>query len=183
MKRLIFILLLFILILSLSSAGILRGGSFDGDKAGVMTGYSDSSLSGGALALLGKGLAVTLLLISTSAILGCILGFAFCLIRMTGRKVAGAKDVAEECAAGSRRARMLFDEYGSRLADFISPVLMRFGADMLVLGGNISRAYGLFGPALENGMERNGCDVRVRTSALLGRAAMTGAASLFRAGD
>ena len=78
---------------------------------------------------------------------------------------------------------MLFDEYGSRLADFISPVLMRFGADMLVLGGNISRAYGLFGPALENGMERNGCDVRVRTSALLGRAAMTGAASLFRAGD
>ena len=90
MKRLIFILLLLILILSLSSAGILRGGSFDGDKAGVMTVYSDSSLSGGALALLGKGLAVTLLLISTSAILGCILGFAFCLIRMTGRKVADA---------------------------------------------------------------------------------------------
>lgn len=102
---------------------------------------------------------------------------------LTGRKVAGAKDVADECAAGSRRARMLFEEYGSRFADFISPVLKRFGADMLVLGGNISRAYGLFGPALENGMARNGCSVRVRTSALLDRAAMTGAASLFRAGD
>ena len=94
MKRLIFILLLLILILSLSSAGILRGGSFGGNKAGIMTVYSDSSLSGGALALLGKGLAVTLLLISTSAILGCILGFAFCLIRMTGRKVADAIDLS-----------------------------------------------------------------------------------------
>ena len=97
--------------------------------------------------------------------------------------MAGAKDVADECAAGSLQARMLFEEYGSRFADFISPVLKRFGADMLVLGGNISRAYGLFGPALENGMARNGCSVRVRTSALLDRAAMTGAASLFREGD
>lgn len=76
-------------------------------------------------------------------------------------------------------ARRLFDVYGEELAQFAGPVLTRFNADVLVLGGNISRAYPLFGPALERRFAADGIRVAVRTSALLDHAAMIGAASLF----
>lgn len=96
-----------------------------------------------------------------------------------GRAVSGAKEVADRCACGEKAAKALFEEYGARFAAFAAPVLKRFRAEMLVLGGNISRAYGHFGPALEKGLEQASCGVRVRTSALLDHAAMVGAASLF----
>lgn len=100
-------------------------------------------------------------------------------LELSGKNVRGAKEVAEDCQSGSVQARQLFDEYGSRFASFVAPVLKRFRADVLVLGGNISRAYGLFGPALERGLAAGGCPVPVKTSVLLDRTAMTGAATLF----
>lgn len=98
---------------------------------------------------------------------------------LTGTEVSGAKDVADRCACGDDKALRLFREYGERLASFAAPVLMRFKADVLVLGGNISRAYGYFGPELEKGLSESGCRTDVRTSVLLDRAALYGAASLF----
>lgn len=97
---------------------------------------------------------------------------------LTGEEVHGAKDVVARYDERAE-ARQLFDEYGRRFAQFIVPVLGRFRADMLVLGGNISRAYSLFGPELEAGLASAGCLVPVRTSMLLDKAAMIGAASLF----
>lgn len=99
---------------------------------------------------------------------------------LSGEAVRGAKDVADRCRAGDKTAIGLFVEYGTRLAEFAAPVLERFGADMLVLGGNISRAYEFFGPSLEKGLLGRGCMTLVRTSVLLDEAAMTGAAALFR---
>ena len=99
---------------------------------------------------------------------------------LSGEAVCGAKDVADRCRAGDKTAIGLFVEYGTRLAEFAAPVLERFGADMLVLGGNISRAYEFFGPSLEKGLLDRGCMTLVRTSVLLDEAAMTGAAALFR---
>lgn len=90
----------------------------------------------------------------------------------------GARDVAARYDADPA-ARRLFDVYGEELAQFAGPVLTRFNADVLVLGGNISRAYPLFGPALERRFAADGIRVAVRTSALLDHAAMIGAASLF----
>lgn len=98
---------------------------------------------------------------------------------ISGMEIAGAKEVAARCAAGDRNAADLFPEYGRRLAGFIAPLLAGFRADMLVLGGNISRAWPFFGPELEKGLEERGCRAAVRTSLLRDRAAMIGAASLF----
>ncbi|MDD6252609.1 MAG: ROK family protein [Candidatus Cryptobacteroides sp.] len=98
---------------------------------------------------------------------------------LTGKKVAGAKQVAEVYEQ-EESARTLFREYGERLASFLAPVLARFGGKTLVIGGNISRAYPYFSAPLNEGLKHLGCDVDVRTSALLDRAAMLGAASLFR---
>ena len=97
---------------------------------------------------------------------------------LTGETLTGARDVAARYDADPA-ARRLFDVYGEELAQFAGPVLTRFNADVLVLGGNISRAYPLFGPALERRFAADEIRVAVRTSALLDHAAMIGAASLF----
>ena len=96
-----------------------------------------------------------------------------------GESAAGSGKGAGRCREGESCAIGLFNEYGRRLAQFVSPVLARFKADVLVLGGNISKAYGFFGPALEKGLAEAGCRTPVRTSALFDRAALVGAASLF----
>lgn len=97
---------------------------------------------------------------------------------LTGRKVEGAKQVADRYAEDPA-ARRLFDEYGERLAAFAGPVLERFHCGVLLLGGNIARAYELFRPALERRFAADGRQVEVHISQLLDRAALFGAASLF----
>lgn len=97
---------------------------------------------------------------------------------LTGRTVAGAREVAERCP-DDPAARTLFETYGDDLARFVAPLLRRFRADVLVLGGNISRACPLFGPALGARLSAEGANVDVRRSTLLDHAAMIGAASLF----
>lgn len=97
---------------------------------------------------------------------------------LTGETVKGARDVAEKCST-LVEARLLFEEYGRRLAVFAAPLAERFGAEMLVLGGNISRAYSHFGEALEQGLADAGVNLRVSTSVLMDKAALVGAAQLF----
>ena len=99
---------------------------------------------------------------------------------LTGKAVSGAKDVADRFHSGEAAAGELFKEYGLRLAEFAAPILSKFRAEILVLGGNISRAYGIFGPFLEKGLAKAGCKTTVCTSALLDNAAMIGGATLFR---
>ena len=95
---------------------------------------------------------------------------------LTGKDVPGAKEVAQAVPAEAA-ARQLFHEYGARLAEFVAPWQKKFGADTLVLGGNISRNYPHFSEALLAGIPES---VEVRTSTLLDQAAMIGAASLFK---
>ena len=95
---------------------------------------------------------------------------------LTGKDVPGAKEVAQAVPT-EPEARQLFREYGARLAEFVSPWLKKFGADTLVLGGNISRNFPHFSETLLAGIPEG---VEVRTSTLLDRAAMIGAASLFK---
>ena len=97
---------------------------------------------------------------------------------LTGQEISGAREAAERHAEDPA-ARRLFDEYGERLAAFAAPVAERFRADMLVLGGNISRAYPLFGPAMERRLEADGHRIRIGPPARPDHAALIGAASLF----
>ena len=94
---------------------------------------------------------------------------------LTGKDVPGAKEVAQVFTTDPA-ARQVFTEYGENLARFAGPVLEKFGADTLVLGGNISRNFLLFAETLVKNLPEG---VEVRTSKLLDEAAMIGAASLF----
>lgn len=97
---------------------------------------------------------------------------------LTGREAAGVKELAERFAA-EEEVRTIFDEYGRRLARFVLPVFDRFRGEVLVLGGNIARAYPLFGPSFARALSDRGRRLDVRLSTLFDRAAPFGAAYLF----
>lgn len=94
----------------------------------------------------------------------------------TGQCINGAKDVADLVGQDSQ-ADTLMKEYGTRLASFCSPVATTFGAEAIILGGNISRSYPLFKETFLNGLDTDA--VTVKLSQLRDKAAMLGAASLF----
>lgn len=94
---------------------------------------------------------------------------------LTGKTIKGAKDVADQFGKEAA-ADQCFAEFGASLAEFATPWLKKFGADLFVMGGNISREYPKFQAQLLAGMPEG---VTVKTSELRDQAAMIGAASLF----
>src|ERR1035441_10556851 len=66
----------------------------------------------------------------------------------SGNMLAGAKQIAERAATDSL-ARDVFLEFGTNLGLFLGPLIQKFRAELLVVGGNVSAAYDLFGTALE----------------------------------
>jgi len=98
---------------------------------------------------------------------------------LTGRGVTGAREVAERVTADPAAAQ-IFEEYGRRLADFVLPLYRRFRGQVVVIGGNIARAFPLFSPSLERRLAELGEKIDFRQGNLWDKAAMTGAASLFK---
>jgi len=99
---------------------------------------------------------------------------------LTGKEGSGVKVIADE-ARDDDNILNLFIEFGSSLAAFLSPYLNRFGAEVLVMGGNISRAYDLFGPAMEDELKKQNCDTVPLVSELKEDAALLGSAYLLDA--
>lgn len=96
----------------------------------------------------------------------------------TGKDVAGVKELAD-MAHTDAAIMALFTEFGINLGLFLSDWLKRFGAEVLVIGGNISHAYSLFGKALDDTLRENNCKCRVVTSVLREDAALMGSAYLL----
>ena len=97
---------------------------------------------------------------------------------LTGISVKGAKEIAD-LFGKNPSANRIFEEYGLRLAEFITPLSGCFGAEEVILGGNIARAFPLFGEITRARLTELGCKAGLNTSVLWDEAAMTGAASLF----
>jgi glucokinase len=97
--------------------------------------------------------------------------------RKTGSEVKGGRELAE--AAGQEAAaREVYHDFGIKLAGFLEPWMNRFGVRGLVIGGNISRAFDLFGPSLKETFQQKGIKSEVRISKLKESAAMAGSARL-----
>ena len=97
---------------------------------------------------------------------------------VTGKDAAGVKDVAE-AAKRTSEVRDLFDEFGKNLGIFLSPWLMKFDAEILVIGGNISHAFDLFGNSFEAELKNSGCSTAIAISGLKEDAALLGSAYLL----
>jgi glucokinase len=98
--------------------------------------------------------------------------------KLTGIDMKGVKDIAE-VASGDKVAMDLFKEFGNNLGYFLSPWLIKFQAEIVVIGGNISHAYNFFGEVFENRLKEEGCKCKVALSDLKEDAALLGAAWLL----
>jgi glucokinase len=78
-------------------------------------------------------------------------------------------------AENDLEARETFSEFGKQLGLFLLPYLKMFEAEVVVLGGNICRAFHLFGESLRQ--QLTGCKIYV--SSYGEKAAMIGAARLL----
>ena len=96
----------------------------------------------------------------------------------TGEKCKGVKEIADRAVNGSE-AQTLFKDFGSNLGLFLSPILKAFGADCLVIGGNITGAFSLFGPSLVSVLKNQRLSVPVFCSELMESAAMVGSSRLL----
>jgi glucokinase len=96
----------------------------------------------------------------------------------TDKEISGVKELAE-IAGSDKTASDLFTNFGTRLAVFLAPYLIKFNAEILVIGGNISHAYNLFGDIFEETLKKEECNCQVALSALKEDAAILGSAYLL----
>ena len=97
---------------------------------------------------------------------------------LTGKELSGVKELAS-LAASDKIASDLFTDFGDKLGLFLSVWLIKFRAEVLVIGGNISNAYNLFGDVFESSLKKENCNCKVALSKLKEDAALLGSAYLL----
>jgi glucokinase len=96
----------------------------------------------------------------------------------TGKELNGVKELAA-LAPADRLVSDLFTDFGDKLGLFLAPWLETFNAQILVIGGNISHAYNLFGNVFEQRLIAEKCNCEVALSKLKEDAALLGSAYLL----
>jgi glucokinase len=91
----------------------------------------------------------------------------------TGR-TESAGDVASRALDGDSHAKHAFATLATHLARILAPLVARFEPECVVVGGNIARAWALFGPDLQSAL----APVQTRPSQTFEDAALLGAAAL-----
>ncbi|MCU7548804.1 ROK family protein [Chitinophagaceae bacterium LB-8] len=67
----------------------------------------------------------------------------------TGKTISSVKELAL-LAAHDAEARNIFIQFGENLANFLHPWLAKFECNILIIGGNIAKAWNLFGEGFQN---------------------------------
>jgi glucokinase len=96
----------------------------------------------------------------------------------TGVSLSGVKALIEK-ADTDPIARDLFTQFGQNLASCLASPLQKFGAEILILGGNIAHALPLFDRAFTEGLTKAGLTVIVEVSKHSEHAALLGSARLL----
>ncbi len=88
-----------------------------------------------------------------------------------------AAELASRARGGDQAAILAYHRFGARLARALGPTINAFAPDVVVLGGNIARAFDLFGGPAAAALDDEGISVRLTAAADIGGAALKGAAS------
>jgi glucokinase len=96
---------------------------------------------------------------------------------LTGKQLAGVKELAQ-LAANEEIAQKLFIDFGYKMGFFLKPWLEKSKIEVLLIGGNISNAFHLFGNHLKSYLAENGVEIRIEISELKETAAMIGSSIL-----
>jgi glucokinase len=92
---------------------------------------------------------------------------------LTGKELSGVKELAA-LASTDKIVMDLFTDFGDNAGLFLSTWLKKFSAEVLVIGGNISNAYNLFGDVFESRLKKENCPCKVELSKLKENAALLG---------
>lgn len=95
--------------------------------------------------------------------------------RLTGCAINGAKELLEIVHTDANAAR-LFDEFASSLAQFLTPLIKKHHAEVVIIGGNISGASDVFLSPLKKALEENGLYSEIKITTLKEHASLMGAA-------
>lgn len=95
---------------------------------------------------------------------------------LSDKILKGAKEIAE---ANDEFSVAVFKEFGNNMAEFMLPFLQKFEPQIIVMGGNISRANALFLPVIKRKLKAAGLKIDFEISEHLEDAAVIGSAKLF----
>ena len=97
---------------------------------------------------------------------------------LTGKAVPNVKTIAG-MAHNDEMARLVFEEFGNTLAEFLSSFIETDNPEVVVLGGNIVKAAELFFPYMTKALQADGKNVPLKCAVLGEEAALVGAASCW----
>lgn len=93
---------------------------------------------------------------------------------LTGEQISGTKDLLEK---PKEIQSAIFDEYADSFAEFIITYVKSYDPEVLVIGGNIAKAYPYFKERFNQNLIKNNISLPVKISAIFEDAAILGAAS------
>ncbi len=97
---------------------------------------------------------------------------------LTNRQVEGVKELVSRVDS-EPIVKDLFIECGQSMGEFLAPWLLKFKTQALVMGGNITGAYNLFGPYLEETLKEHNISIPIYISDQMEDAAILGSARMF----
>lgn len=96
----------------------------------------------------------------------------------TGKVIQGVKALTA-LDEDAPEVSLIFNEFGEHLAEFLSPIIEKRQADVVVLGGNIANAHPYFLPGLSAKLQDNKIDTTIKIAELQEVASLIGAASCW----
>ena len=96
----------------------------------------------------------------------------------TGREIEGVRELVQS-ADEEETKQAIFDEFAVNLSEFLIPFVKARGAEVIVVGGNISNAHALFLPAVAERFAAEGMNVTLKNAELHENASLIGAASCW----
>lgn len=98
---------------------------------------------------------------------------------LSGRKAENVKNIVEQLPE-EPKVHELFAEFAGNLAVFLTSFAKQERPEVIVLGGNIAKAFNLFGDKLHEKLREYSILIPVKTAQLGEEAALQGAASLWQ---
>ncbi|AZA78849.1 ROK family protein [Chryseobacterium sp. G0186] len=93
---------------------------------------------------------------------------------LTGEQISGSKDLLDK---PEEIRSKIFNEYADSFFEFIIKYVNHYKPEVLVIGGNIAKAYPYFEERFLQNLKKNTINLQVRISAIFEDAAILGAAS------
>ncbi|MCV9385251.1 ROK family protein [Reichenbachiella ulvae] len=97
--------------------------------------------------------------------------------KITGKRLKGVKEIIE--LGEEKLVHELFSDFADNLAEFLMPWLKKFAPDLLIVGGNISRAWSRIEPRLLEHFNAKNIGINIEISQLMQDAAISGSARLL----